>query len=171
VPVLLTLTWLAWLPGMARRQWRRDEWRGQAAGFALIGVAALAVAAPIFGYFAHDWGAFWERTRDTSLFNAAALRHLSFGYGTDSLAGILAIQLRAALTLFNLTEDNSLQYGLHGGLLEPASAALFVLGAGLALARLGERRMRLLVIWILVPLVAGAADAGRSASPLPPSWR
>jgi len=157
VPVLLTLTWLAWLPGMARRQWRRDEWRGQAAGFALIGVAALAVAAPIFGYFAHDWGAFWERTRDTSLFNAAALRHLSFGYGTDSLAGILAIQLRAALTLFNLTEDNSLQYGLHGGLLEPASAALFVLGAGLALARLGERRMRLLVIWILVPLVAGAA--------------
>ena len=152
VPILLALTWLAWLPGTPRGQrWPR------AAQLAVIAVVAAAVAAPMFGYFAHHWADFWERTRDTSMFTPAARRHLSYGYGSDNILVILSIQLRAALSLFNLTPDNSVQYGLGGALLDPASGALFVLGAGLTLARLVERRARLLVLWILLPLIAGAA--------------
>ncbi|MGH7790323.1 MAG: glycosyltransferase family 39 protein, partial [Candidatus Binatia bacterium] len=152
VPPLLALTWLLWLRGTPAA-----ERRGRVAAFALIVVAALAVAAPMFGYFAHDWAAFWERTRDTSMFTPAAQAHLAYGYGTQSVVAILAIQLRAAFSLFNLTPDNSMQYGLGGALFDPASAALFVLGVGLILARLAERRAQMVLLWTLLPLIAGGA--------------
>ena len=50
-----------------------------------------------------------------------------------------------------------MQYGFHAPLLEPVSAALFVLGGGWVLARLRERRAQMLVLWTLLPLIAGAA--------------
>ncbi len=152
VPLLLALTWLCWTPGTPK-----TERRGRIVAFALIAIVALAVAAPMFGYFAHDWSDFWKRTRDTSLFNPALRQHLEYGYHTDSLASILLIQLRAAVTLFNATPDNAVQYGLRGALFDPLSAALFVLGAALIVARLRERRARLVLLWTALPLVAGAA--------------
>ena len=115
------------------------------------------MAAPLFGYFAHHWADFWERTRDTSMFTPAARHHLGYGYGTENLGVILAIQLRAALSLFNLTGDNSVQYGYGGALLDPLSGALFVLGAGVAVAGLRQRRLRLILLWTLLPLIGGAA--------------
>lgn len=152
VPLLLALTWLAWLP-----ETPRGQRRARLLQLVVIAVTALAVAAPMFGYFAHHWADFWERTRDTSLFTPAARHHLSFGYGTERFGLILAIQLRAALSLFNLTGDNSVQYGYGGPLLDPAGAALFVLGVGLMLAGLRQRRLRLLAVWTVLPLIAGAA--------------
>jgi 4-amino-4-deoxy-L-arabinose transferase-like glycosyltransferase len=111
----------------------------------------------MFAYFAHDWDAFWERTRDTSMFTAASRRHLAHGYGTDQLAAILAIQLRAAATLFNRTPDNSVQYGLDAPLFDPVSGVLFVLGLGLAAVGWRQARMRMLLLWVVLPLIAGAA--------------
>ncbi|HSQ01105.1 MAG TPA: glycosyltransferase family 39 protein [Candidatus Dormibacteraeota bacterium] len=151
-PLLLALTWFVWLPETPRG--RRGARLLQ---LVVIAVTALAVAAPMFGYFAHHWADFWERTRDTSMFTPAARHHLSYGYGTENLGGILAIQLRAALSLFNLTGDNSVQYGYGGPLLDPISGALFVLGAALALSGLRQRRWRLVVLWTVLPLIAGAA--------------
>lgn len=152
VPLLLAVTWLAWLP-----ETPRGQRRARLLQLAVIAVTAVAVAAPMFGYFAHHWGDFWERTRDTSMLTPAARHHLGFGYGTENFGAILAIQLRAALSLFNLTADNSVQYGYGGPLLDAASAALFVLGVGLALAGLRQRRLRLVVLWTALPLIAGAA--------------
>ncbi len=150
VPVILAVTWLLWLVGTNRAQLR-----SRAAEFALIVLSALATAAPMFGYFANDWHAFWERTSDTSIFNPASREHLSFGYGTDNLGAILLIQARAALTMFNVTGDNSVQYGYQEAFFEPVSAALFVLGVALACAGLRQRRNQLLLVWTAVPLIAG----------------
>ncbi len=152
VPILLALTWLIWLASTPRRAWRDQLWP-----FALIALTALAVAAPMFGFSAHDWGDFWRRTRDTSIFAAAARRHVAAGYGTSDFAIILVKQLQAAVSLFNRTGDTSVQYGLRGALLEPVSAALFIAGFGIALARLRERRAGVVVLWLAGPLIAGAA--------------
>ncbi|MGE3498543.1 MAG: glycosyltransferase family 39 protein [Candidatus Binatia bacterium] len=152
VPILLALTWLTWLLRTARGTWRAHAW-----AFALIAITALAVSAPMFGFALHDWSDFWKRTRDTSVFAAAAHRHLAAGYGTDDTLTILAIQLRAALTVFNRTGDTSLQYGLREPLFDDISAALFVLGFGVVATRLRERRAQLAFIWLVVPLIAGAA--------------
>jgi len=56
VPPLLALTWLAWLPETPRSQ-RRER----LLQLVVITVTALAVAAPLFGYFAHHWADFWLR--------------------------------------------------------------------------------------------------------------
>lgn len=152
VPVLLALTWIAWLPETPRAQRT-----ARLLQLLIIAVTALAVAAPMFGYFAHHWADFWERTRDTSMFTPAARHHLSYGYRTENIGVILAIQLRAALSLFNVTGDNALQYGYGGGLLDPVSGALFILGAGLAVGGLRQRRWRLVALWLLLPLIIGAA--------------
>jgi len=151
VPVLLTLTWLLWLPGSdpSRR-------RARIGRFAVIVVAALATAAPMIGFFSHNWDALWARTRGTSVFGAEAFRHLSFGYRTNSLTEILHIQAQKALMVFNLTGDSSLQYGyVGGGLLEPVSAALFVLGFATLCARPLQRRNLMVLLWIVIPVIAG----------------
>ncbi|MFI5365439.1 MAG: ArnT family glycosyltransferase [Candidatus Binatia bacterium] len=151
VPVLLTLTWLVWLPGSDRRLIGLRVKR-----FAVVIVAAVATAAPMIGFFSHNWGALWARTRGTSVFGEEPFRHLSYGYHTTSLAEILRIQAGKAFTLFNLTGDSSLQYGyMDGGLLEPVSAALFVLGLAVICARPLRRRNLFMLLWIIIPVIAG----------------
>jgi 4-amino-4-deoxy-L-arabinose transferase-like glycosyltransferase len=153
VPVLLVLTWLLWLPGSEPTLRRARIGR-----FLVIVVTALATAAPMIGFFSHNWNALWARTRGTSVFGEDAFRHLSFGYHTNSLAEILRIQAAKAVTLFNLTGDSSLQYGfVSGGLLEPVSAALFVLGLAVICARPLQRRNLMVLLWVLIPVVVGGA--------------
>jgi 4-amino-4-deoxy-L-arabinose transferase-like glycosyltransferase len=151
VPVLLAVTFGLWLIGSSRRHLSR-----RLRDFAIIVVVAVVTAAPIFGYFAHRWGAFWERTEATSVFTPEAREHLSYGYGTNRLSSILVIQGRAAFSLFNAKGDNSIQYGYDAPLLEPVSAVLFVLGMALMLASARRRRSQMVLLWVLVPLVAGA---------------
>jgi 4-amino-4-deoxy-L-arabinose transferase-like glycosyltransferase len=151
VPLLLTFTWLAWLQGSDRRLAR-----ARAGRFVVIVLAALATAAPMIGYFWNHRTDLWMRTLDTSVFSQSSLDHLSYGYGTRDLRYILLVQLQHALTLFNATPDSSLQYGLRpGGLFEPVSAALFVLGLGLLGARPFRQRNLLLLLWIVVPVIVG----------------
>ncbi len=153
VPVLLTLTLLCWLIGSERVLLRR-----RLVCFAVIIIVALATSAPMFGYFLNHWDWLWARTRGTSIFNAGAIEHLSHGYNTHDFSKILAIQLKKASGLFNITVDTSRQYGYQfGGMLEPVSGALLVLGLGLVCLRAGQRRNQLLLLWVLIPSIAGAA--------------
>jgi hypothetical protein len=152
VPVLLALTFLLWLPGS-----NRALVRARVAAFVVIVATALATAAPMIGYFAHHWSALWARTRGTSVFTEESIRHLSFGYRTHDLGQILLIQARKAVTLFNVTGDTSVQYGYtRGGLFEPVSAALFVLGCAVICAHPLRRRNILPLLWVVVPVVTGA---------------
>jgi 4-amino-4-deoxy-L-arabinose transferase-like glycosyltransferase len=152
VPLLLAVTWLCFLVRTPVGERGR-----RLAGLAVVAVVALAVAAPMVGYFATHWDALVNRTLDTSVFYRPARDHLAYGYHTDRFFQIVSIQLRAALTLFNATGDTSMQYRLPGALFEPVSAALFVLGLAVVLARFRERRSQLALIWIAAPLIAGAA--------------
>jgi 4-amino-4-deoxy-L-arabinose transferase-like glycosyltransferase len=153
VPILLTLTWLIWLIGSERALVRRRLGR-----FAVIAISAIATAAPMIGYFWNHRSDLWMRTRETSVFGERAFDHLAYNYGTRSRARIIAVQAQHAVTLFNATPDSSLQYGYRGGgLFEPVSAALFVLGLGLLCARPHDRRHLLLLLWIAIPLIAGGA--------------
>lgn len=152
VPVLLALTWLFWML-RGDRGWRMARtWH-----FAVIVVVALATAAPMAGYFAHDWHALWMRTQDTSIFTPAAQQHLAHGYGTDSLARISLIQLRAALSVFNLSGDSSEQYGYDSAMFDPISGVLFALGVAAFCARAAERRSSLALLWLAAPVIVGGA--------------
>ena len=151
VPVLLVLTWIVWTVGSPRAVLReRTRW------LVTAGIAAIATVAPMIGYFWEHWDLFWARTRGTSIFAEAGFKHLSYGYQTDDLWRIVLIQAQRTLPLFNRSGDTSLQYGFgDGGLFEPVTAALFVLGLAVVLARPLQRRHLLVLIWTTVPVVLG----------------
>jgi Dolichyl-phosphate-mannose-protein mannosyltransferase len=153
VPVLLTVTWFAWLAGSEPHLRRR-----RVVGFTMIALVALATAAPMAGYFAKRWNELWLRTMETSAFNQGAIDHLSYSYGTHDLGYILLVQLQHAVTLFNYTSDSSLQYGYRpGGLFEAVGATLFVLGFAGVCARPSRQRNLLLLLWIVIPVIVGGA--------------
>ncbi len=133
VPVLLVLTWIVWAVGTPRAVLlERTRW------LLAAGIAAIATVAPMIGYFWGHWDLFWARTRGTSIFAEDGFKHLSYGYHTTDLWRIVAIQVQHTLPLFNRSGDTSLQYGFgDGGLFEPVTAALFVLGLAGVLARPG----------------------------------
>jgi 4-amino-4-deoxy-L-arabinose transferase-like glycosyltransferase len=153
VPVLLTVTWLLWLV--------RSDRRLRLARFnrlVLIAVVALVTAAPMIGYFFRHPSDLWMRTLETSALSQSGINHLSYGYGTRNLRHILLIQLQHAVTLFNYQSDSSLQYGYRpGGLFEPVTAILFVLGFAGVCAHPLRRRNLLLLLWIAVPVIVGGA--------------
>jgi hypothetical protein len=153
VPVLLTLTWLLWLLGSDRTLLRARVGR-----FVVVAIVALVTTAPMIGYFWNHWDALWARTRGTSVFTEGSYLHLSYGYGTKDFGRILLIQAEKALTLFNVTPDTSLQYGYRAGaLFDPVSAVLFVLGLGVVCARPLRRLNLMLLLWVVIPVVVGAA--------------
>ena len=151
VPVLLVLTWIVWVVGTARAVLlERTRW------LVTAGIAALATVAPMIGYFWGHWDLFWARTRGTSIFAEGGFKHLSYGYQTDELWRIVWIQAQRTLPLFNRSGDTSLQYGFRdGGLFEPVTAVLFVLGLAVVLARPTQRRHLLVLLWTIVPVVLG----------------
>jgi hypothetical protein len=153
VPALLTLTWCLWLIGCDRRLLLRRLGR-----FALVAIVALATAAPMIGFFWKRPLELWMRTQETSVFTQGAFDHLSNAYGTRDLRYILLVQLQHAVTLFNYSSDSSLQYGFRpGGMFEPISATLFVLGLAGVCAHPLRRRNLLLLVWIIVPVIVGGA--------------
>lgn len=152
VPLLLAVTCALWLASSEKSLRRR-----RAANFAIIVVVALAIAAPMLSYFSQHWDDLWSRTRDTSIFTPRAREHLAYSYGTNDLGAIFWIQLRKAAGLFHLNGDTSVQYGYPGPLLDPVSGALFVLGLAAWGARLLTRRGQAMLLWLLVPVIAGAA--------------
>jgi 4-amino-4-deoxy-L-arabinose transferase-like glycosyltransferase len=153
VPVLLTATLLLWLVGCDRHLAA-----ARLRHFGIVVLTATATAAPMIGHFTHDWDALMARTRGVNVFSTESLRHLSQGYHTNDVSQILLIQLKRTLTLFNVTGDTSLQYGYRAsGLLEPLSAAFFVLGVGVLVARPLLRRNQLVFLWLAAPTIAGSA--------------
>jgi 4-amino-4-deoxy-L-arabinose transferase-like glycosyltransferase len=152
VPPLLALTWLIWMSHSGR-----EERRARGVIFAVLVAAALGSAAPMISYFSFHWDELWLRTSATSILSAQTWQHVSYGNPGASFAEVLLRHLQKALTIFNVTGDTSLQYGYRAPLFEPISAVLFVLGLACAGMALSAPAQQLLVLWILIPLVAGAA--------------
>jgi hypothetical protein len=152
VPLLLAATFALWLPRSEAALRRR-----RTACFAVVVLVSAAVAAPMFGFFAHHGEGLMSRAGGTFVFSDEALHHLFASYETDRLSEILLRQMRAALTLFNANGDTSAQYGYRQPLLETAGAAFLALGLAQMLARPADRRGQMVLLWLLAPVIAGGA--------------
>ena len=112
------------------------RWRALAAPLAIFAVSALC-AAGIFGV------ALWQardimfvRNREVSIFAPLAMQALKELYHTDSAAVVVARQAWNSLQAFHFGRDMCEQYSIDRPLADPYSAALVLVGAVLALARL-----------------------------------
>jgi 4-amino-4-deoxy-L-arabinose transferase-like glycosyltransferase len=124
-------------------------WRAALPYLALAAVVATLFAWPLVHYAVVDAAGFDRRINQTSIFNP------------DSLAGRAPAarveeNVRLNLGIWNERGDSIGRHNLPGApLLDPISGALFALGAGLALAWSGDRRMRLVLVWLGMALIPG----------------
>jgi len=130
----------------------RQQGRHMVAGMAL----ALVVILPIFVYYNANPGIFMERVNTLGIFQSGWLLQVAGG-SEQSMLEILGEQGWRAALAFNYTLDTSDSYNPGIPLLRLGAGLFFVLGVGLAVARLRELRHNLLLIWLGVTvLFAGA---------------
>jgi hypothetical protein len=109
----------------------------------------VLVAWPLISYGITHRASFGQRIGQTSIFNS------------DSLAGRAPLarieeNVRLNLGIWNERGDRIGRHNLPGApMLDPLTGAAFVIGAGLVLTRLRDRRALLLALWMGVALVPG----------------
>lgn len=120
---------------VAVRGYLRRNW----ANLLLLVLAVLLVVAPLIRYAMHHSESFWARPRRLSIFRDPTV--------TDPHAALVESTKRHVL-MFNFQGDRNGRHNLPGApMLDPISAALFVLGLAYSLWRWRTPRYLLLPVW------------------------
>ena len=131
---------------------------------AVLILATFVIAAPQLGYYVARSHSFVAHMRGVFIGNN--LLHASGGDPNATLADVLPNQVRRMLLGYNYYPDTSGQYGTHQALLDSATALLFLIGLGYAMAHLRQEGYALLVIWFWCVFVfAGVLIVGPPNAP------
>jgi 4-amino-4-deoxy-L-arabinose transferase-like glycosyltransferase len=131
------------IQAVAVRSYLRRNW----ANLLLLALAVLLTVAPLARYAMRHSDAFWARPRRLSIFRDPTV--------TDPRAALIETTKRHVL-MFNFQGDRNGRHNLPGApMLDPISAALFVLGFAYSLWRWRTPRYLLLPVWFAVMLCAG----------------
>jgi 4-amino-4-deoxy-L-arabinose transferase-like glycosyltransferase len=143
-------------------------WRMAAGRLAIAALLTLLVLAPLIHYGLTDPEGYTRRLDQTSIFNQ------------DAIAGHSPVRrieqnVRLIMGMWNQHGDDNARHNLSGApMLDPLTGAAFVVGAGILLLRLRERRARLVLAWLglmLVPAVMSNQEphAVRTVEAIAPS--
>ncbi|MEZ4715823.1 MAG: glycosyltransferase family 39 protein [Caldilineaceae bacterium] len=127
--------------------WRRERLPARFwIGLVIVGLAALAVVAPLLLFSQKHPELFWARVQDTFIFADKT---------PDQRWPALWENVRKHVLMFNWHGDPNGRHNLPGApMLDPVAAGLLVLGLGLALWRWRDP------VWMLLPLWLGGALMG-----------
>jgi 4-amino-4-deoxy-L-arabinose transferase-like glycosyltransferase len=132
-----------------RLGWDRRAWRAAAPRLALLALAAALVAWPLIEYSLTHTAGFSQRIAQTSIFNRDSL-------AARAPAARVEENVRLNLGIWNERGDRIGRHNLPDApMLDPLTGAAFVIGAGLVLARLRDRRALLLLLWLGLALAPG----------------
>lgn len=116
-------------------------------GLALMGLTALVVVAPVIVYAVERPDSYFARVQNTSL--------LARTSPSERLPAA-AENLRKHLLMFNVQGDPNGRHNLPGEpMLDPMTAALFVFGIALAVARWRQPFSVLMLLWFALGLLGG----------------
>jgi len=122
-------------------------WRLAASRLAIMALLLLLVLVPLIDYGLRDPVGYARRLDQTSVFNQDA----SAGHAP---AWRIEQNARLILGMWNAYGDSNARHNLSGApMLDPLTGAAFVIGAGILLLRLRERRVRLVLLWLAVMLL------------------
>ncbi|MEO7909607.1 MAG: glycosyltransferase family 39 protein [Roseiflexaceae bacterium] len=122
-------------------------WRMAAARLAIAAFFMLLVLLPLINYGLNDPEGYTERLDQTSIFNPDA----SAGHAP---ARRVEQNVRLILGMWNQHGDENARHNLSGApMLDPLTGAAFVIGVGIVLLRLRERRAWLVLVWLGLMLV------------------
>ena len=125
----------------------RPTLRQLAARLAVMGFAALVMAAPVAQYAVLEPTDFFDRTRASSVFAMAP---------AGEAVGNIVDNLRAHTLMFNVEGDTNPRHNLPGAaMLDGLSAALLVLGIVACLVCWSRTALVILPIWLGVMLIPG----------------
>jgi 4-amino-4-deoxy-L-arabinose transferase-like glycosyltransferase/SAM-dependent methyltransferase len=117
---------------------------------------ALIIALPQILYYYNNPGLFMARVEQLGVFHNGWLVQEAARSGV-AVTDLFGEQARQAALAFNYSLDRSNAYNPGVPLLSFWPAVFFILGLGLALARLRQLRYALLLIWLVVTLVFAGA--------------
>jgi 4-amino-4-deoxy-L-arabinose transferase-like glycosyltransferase len=122
-------------------------WRMAATRLAIASLFLLLVLGPLIDYGLRDPAGYTRRLDQTSVFNQ------------DAIAGHAPLRrieqnARLILGMWNEHGDENARHNLSGApMLDPLTGAAFVVGAGVLLLRLRDRRARFVLLWLGVMLI------------------
>jgi hypothetical protein len=136
--------------------WGRQELWVRRHGLLAATLLALVVAWPQLLHYNNNPTAFMERANILGIFTSGWLRTEAINGGQSELV-ILWTQLKTAFLAFNYSLDQSTAYNPGIPLLRFWPALLFMIGLAIAFVRGRELSYRLLLLWVGVTMLFGAA--------------
>jgi 4-amino-4-deoxy-L-arabinose transferase-like glycosyltransferase len=125
----------------------RRAWRTAASRLAIATLFLLLVLAPLINYGLTDPVGYSRRLDQTSVFNEDAIAGHAPAWRIEQNA-------RLILGMWNEHGDENARHNLSGApMLDPLTGAAFAVGAGILLLGLGDRRAKLVLLWLGVMLV------------------
>lgn len=121
-------------------------WREQGRGLLALAWVGLIASAPMIQYAVRFPDDFNARVNEVGIFQNGWLELAQATYGTGPLP-ILVEQFWRAMLPYNAYADRTIWYGSPRPLFGLVEGALFILGLGYSLLRLGDRRIFPLVAW------------------------
>ena len=156
--VVVSLVALMWLT--ERKLWTR--FRG---GLALMAVGALVAFGPMLSFALRDFDGFLGRGDTVALFGKDVMNHSFAKYRTNSVPAVLLQQVGRTFLTLHLYGDESPHFAFPRPMVSSLAAALAVMGAGAALARIRSLLHATPVIWIFVTFLFGGVLTSD-----PPYW-
>jgi 4-amino-4-deoxy-L-arabinose transferase-like glycosyltransferase len=145
--------------------WKRTEFRAQLAGWGLFLVGAFVGFGPATGFVIHSLRSFIGRGHTVMIWSPGVLRHSMEKYHVDSVAAVLLEQVRRTFLTLHLYGDESPHFALPRPMVGALAAALCVLGAGIAVARIRRTPHLLVLAWVALTFFLGGVLTAD-----PPYW-
>lgn len=158
---LLVVFFLGWIA------WRQPElWRLRRRGLGWLALGFFVAFGPFLAFALRSPAQFMGRGSVVTLFNPTVMAHLQGKYGVDSAAAVWLENLRRTLLMFSVYGDTSGHSPLwEVPFVDPATAALLLLGVAMAVRWIGQPRFALLLAWL-----GGVMLLGGVATNDPPFW-
>ncbi len=145
--------------------WQRDVWRRSVGGLGWMALGFFVAFGPMLAFALKSPEQMMGRGNVVTLLNPTVVEHLKGKYQVSSLQGVVAENIKRSLLMFSAYGDSSTHFSLPRPMVDPFTAALLVMGVGIALRRLKEARSMLLLAWLLGTMVLGSVILND-----PPFW-
>ena len=145
--------------------WQRDVWRRSVAGLGWMALGFFVAFGPMLAFALKSPQQMMGRGNVVTLLNPDVLAHLKAKYQVASTQAVVLENLKRSLLMFSVYGDFSTHFSLQRPIADPFTAALLVMGVGIALRRIKEARSILLLAWLLGTMVLGSVVLND-----PPFW-
>jgi 4-amino-4-deoxy-L-arabinose transferase-like glycosyltransferase len=137
--------------------WQRDVFRRSVGGLGWMALGFFVAFGPMLAFALKSPEAMMGRGNLVTLLNPTVVEHLKEKYQVDTMREVVLENAKRSALMFSVYGDSSTHFSLPRPIVDPLTAALLVMGVGIALRRLKEARSMLLLSWLAGTMILGSA--------------